>query len=183
MLADTYGSVQPVWTNAAFKAHIGGHHHSGLIDLVHGVASHQRSGYVPDPDLCSVSTRHWTFTATVIDEFLIITATPRQYKELQDTAVTSPAQNHHHQASSLTKTLAPDLGVDPRAADLWSRTQMGQLILIHHWGGTSLGHIGSWSAELIMLVTLTLDWPERLCLWLGDDSIALYNDQYMQVRA
>jgi len=59
---------------------------------------------------------------------------------------------------------------------------MGQHVLSFPWDTTPLGAISSWSSELVSLVTITLEWPERLCLWFGDNALALFNDHYLKAR-
>ncbi|KAH7100383.1 hypothetical protein BKA62DRAFT_771650 [Auriculariales sp. MPI-PUGE-AT-0066] len=165
----------PCWTNVAFNAHLPEDilSRASIVDLIHGTLSLHRAHANPDPDVCSVPARHWTYSAAVVTSFLIITTSPRNYSEdTPDDHAFSPSTNLSPRES---------MAVSPRIVDLWSRTQMGKLILEFPWDSTPVGPITLWSPELVMIVTLMLEWPERLCLWLGDDSIAVYNDQYLKV--
>ncbi|KAH7100384.1 hypothetical protein BKA62DRAFT_640120 [Auriculariales sp. MPI-PUGE-AT-0066] len=165
----------PCWTNVAFNAHLPEDilSRASIVDLIHGTLSLHRAHANPDPDVCSVPARHWTYSAAVVTSFLIITTSPRNYSgDTPDDHAFSPSTNLFPRESMV---------VSPRIVDLWSRTQMGKLILEFPWDSTPVGPITLWSPELVMIVTLMLEWPERLCLWLGEDSIAVYNDQYLKV--
>ncbi|KAL8290344.1 hypothetical protein RQP46_002602 [Phenoliferia psychrophenolica] len=80
--------------------------------------------------------------------------------------------------SSSTPIFAPS---DDPFFEVLSHTPMGRRIAAYPWETSPLGIIANWSREVRVVVTLMLASPFRCSLWLGPESVLLYNDEYVKV--
>lgn len=62
-----------------------------------------------------------------------------------------------------------------------AQTPCGRLIISVDWSRTSLGPIMSWGAEVRSHVMSMLASPFHTAIWLGEDSVLLYNDAYSRI--
>lgn len=65
--------------------------------------------------------------------------------------------------------------------DVLASTDCGRAIMTVDWSQTSLGKIESWTQELRSHVMATLASPFHTALWLGEESVLLYNDAYARL--
>ncbi|KZV94825.1 hypothetical protein EXIGLDRAFT_766706, partial [Exidia glandulosa HHB12029] len=171
-IANPLDALKPHWTNAAYDQldETGVEWQQITFNLHHRCIERPS-----DPEACTAVSSNWILVATLLDEgFVVVTATRRVDAGLRQAV-------HGVLALLQPPTPTPELALDPQLIALWSRTGMGRMVLQFPWDNTPLGPISDWSESTKMLVSMTLEWPERLCLYLGDEMIAIYNDDYIKV--
>ncbi|BGO94263.1 hypothetical protein NBRC10512v2_006371 [Rhodotorula toruloides] len=62
-----------------------------------------------------------------------------------------------------------------------AQTPCGRLIISVDWSRTSLGAITTWGAEVRSHIMSMLASPFHTAIWLGEDSVLLYNDAYSRI--
>ncbi|BGP02584.1 hypothetical protein JCM10021v2_006304 [Rhodotorula toruloides] len=62
-----------------------------------------------------------------------------------------------------------------------AQTPCGRLIISVDWSRTSLGAISTWGAEVRSHIMSMLASPFHTAIWLGEDSVLLYNDAYSRI--
>lgn len=165
--------IRPHWHNAAYAQL----DESGVEWQQTNFNLRQRCLAAPaDPEACSAATKNWILTATALQSYIIVTATRRPDADIR-------REQMYGELTSIHPPIAlPEVQLDAELVALWSRTHMGRMVLEFPWHTTPLGPIADWSDGMKTLVNLTLEWPERLSIWLGDEMIAIYNDNYIKVR-
>ena len=78
-------------------------------------------------------------------------------------------------------TVTPPLSYGDPFFDFLASTDCGRTILTVDWAQTCLGPIDSWTQELRSHVMATLASPFHTALWLGEESVLLYNDAYARL--
>ncbi|GAA5867640.1 hypothetical protein JCM3774_001541 [Rhodotorula dairenensis] len=78
-------------------------------------------------------------------------------------------------------TMAPSQSYGDPFFDVLASTDCGRTILTVDWTQTTLGEIDSWTQELRSHVMATLASPFHTALWLGEESVLLYNDAYARL--
>lgn len=78
-------------------------------------------------------------------------------------------------------TITPPLSYGDPFSDFLASTDCGRTILTVDWAQTCLGPIDSWTQELRSHVMATLASPFHTALWLGEESVLLYNDAYARL--
>ena len=78
-------------------------------------------------------------------------------------------------------TVTPPLSYGDPFFDFLASTDCGRTILTVDWAQTCLGPIKSWTQELRSHVMATLASPFHTALWLGEESVLLYNDAYARL--
>lgn len=86
----------------------------------------------------------------------------------------------------ITGPVAPITVTPPRSYgdplfDFLASTDCGRTILTVDWAQTCLGPIDAWTQELRSHVMATLASPFHTALWLGEESVLLYNDAYARL--